>query len=42
MSDDGRADEGWSAPDGDGIRSLRLSDPKRASLKGKRIAWAGD
>ncbi len=40
MSDDGRAGEGWSAPDGDGIRSLRLSDPKRASLKGKRLRRA--
>lgn len=40
MSDTGRADDGWSAPDGDGIRSLRLSDPKRASLKGKRLRRA--
>ena len=40
MSDEGRADDGWSPPDGDGIRSLRLSDPKRASLKGKRLRRA--
>lgn len=40
MSDAGRADDGWSPPDGDGIRSLRLSDPKRASLKGKRLRRA--
>lgn len=40
MSDEGRADHGWSAPDGDGIRSLRLSDPKRSSLKGKRLRRA--
>ncbi|GEC96120.1 hypothetical protein ZRA01_21930 [Zoogloea ramigera] len=40
MSDEGRADDGWSPPDGDGIRSLRLSDPKRSSLKGKRLRRA--
>lgn len=40
MSDEGWADDGWSAPDGDGIRSRRLSDPKRSSLKGKRLRRA--